>query len=458
VDPIGKTLGNHRIVSCLGKGGMGAVYLAEHVVIGRKAAIKILHEGADADDATVREFFDEARAANQIPHRGIVDIYDCGQDDELGPYLVMEYLEGESLGHLLRRVGKLPPRETAHIIGGVADVLQAVHARGIVHRDLKPDNIFLAKEAQSGGNGDDWRIEVLDFGVARVAYGRPAASPSKRRLTGTPHYMSPEQCTGEPNVDHSTDIYALGVITYEMLTGSPPFDNRDHYKILAMHQRELPPPPRALNPLIPPDVEQVVLKALAKQPTSRYDSAWSYALALAHASGFQLPESRATEPLVATPQASGGPAPAPPTVRDPAPTTAPAPVQLFRRPCPHCPDTLMNPVDFGGLELDVCPHCRGTWFDQGEESTLAQQSLGQPRETRDLAESLGQRLRQTGMRCPCCEEPLVSYRFGELDDLEAEICELCGGLWLEHGELAHVQRARAREVAKHLGARRGASR
>lgn len=441
VDLIGRQLGNYRIVSCLGVGGMGAVYLAEHLVIGRKAAIKVLHERTGADDETVSQFFDEARAANKVHHRGIVDIYDCGHDEEIGPYLVMEYLEGESLGELLRREGYIAIPEAAHIIVGVADVLQAVHDQGIVHRDLKPDNIFLAS---------DGHIEVLDFGVAQLARVSASDTAPAGRVKGTPHYMSPEQCTGASGVDHRTDIYALGVIVYEMLTGLPPFDNRDPRKILMMHLSEPPPPPSAVNPIIPPSAEHVILRSLAKQPDQRFVSVWELASELARVAGIGTPE-RTLPAAEANQHAPTPPAKKPrDTLRNPVPPTAAAPVEILRRTCPQCEGRPMQPVGFGDVELDVCPTCRGVWFDRGEEIDMARQSLGEDPRIRELASELGERVRVTSMRCPCCEEPLVCYRFPQHEDLEVEICELCGGLWLEHGEVAHVQRSRAEQLVKQI--------
>jgi len=443
VDLIGKQLGNHRILSLIGKGGMGTVYLAEHLVIGRKAAIKVLHEGTSADEETVAQFFDEARAANQVSHPGIVDIYDCGIDPDVGPYLVMEYLDGESLGDMLRREGALSPAETSRIVARVADVLQAVHQRGIVHRDLKPDNIFITRDGQ---------IEVLDFGVAQLTRGAGAGrllgTPhymGAGRLLGTPHYMSPEQCAGTDEVDHRTDVYALGVVAYEALTGLPPFDNRNPQRIMALHQTEQPPPLRAINPVVPEAVERVVLQALAKSAERRFASVWDLGVALCRAAGEPLPVHQGNDHV---PRQRD-------TLRDPIPPTVASPTELMRRPCPRCsadPAIMLRPVRVGDVELDLCPGCHGVWFDQGEEREVARQSLDEGPRIRELASGLGQRVRVTPLRCPCCEEPLVTYRFAPLDDLEAEVCELCGGLWLEQGEMAQVQRSRSRalEVVRHL--------
>jgi serine/threonine protein kinase len=444
MDLIGRQLGNHRIVSLIGEGGMGVVYLAEHTVLGRSAAIKVLHERSYAGGAAVARFFDEARAANRVKHPGIVDIYDCGQDEKIGPYLVMEHLEGESLGARLRRGQPLPVAEAARIAVEVADVLEAVHGQKIVHRDLKPDNIFLLA---------DGRIKVLDFGVALLA-SRPGGSgrlTGAFQVLGTPHYMSPEQCAWSANVDRRTDVYALGVITYEMLVGAPPFEHRDHNRIQEMHQHETPPPPSLLNPAVDEATEAVVLRALAKQPSARFPTAGEFAAALARATGVELPRRPEVAPAEPEPELRERPTPRD-TLRDAA-----TPDDARRGPahCPHCPEQLMSPVTLGAVEVDLCPLCRGVWFDLGEETEVARQSLGENGPLREIIAELGQRLKVVAMRCPCCDEPLVAYRFAQFDGLEAELCELCGGLWLEHGELAQVQRSRAHEIVRQLAARGG---
>jgi serine/threonine protein kinase len=430
VDLIGKRLGNHRIVSRIGKGGMGEVYLAENPKIDRRAAIKVLHARAEADPDTVKQFFDEARAANRVHHQGIVDIYDYGHDPEVGPYLVMEYLEGRSLGQRIRRDGALPVEDAVSILGDVASVLEAVHRHGLVHRDLKPDNVFLAS---------DGRVKVLDFGVAMLATRMRDDETGLFYVMGTPQYMSPEQCSVSADIDHRTDVYALGVIAYEMLTGLVPFDNRDHRKVLLMHQSEPPPPLTALDYRAPEELEPVVLRALAKEPSERYSSVWEFAVALADAAGMRLPQPdhqpRPTHPVV-------------PPLQDPAQ----APLALLRD-CPHCRGHL-HPVIYSDVEVDVCPSCNGLWLDHGEEASLAQAGLGGDRWVRDLAGELGRRVEDTEMRCPGCGELLITYLFPQFEDLEVDLCELCGGLWLERGELAQVQRSRAAVVLRSLRRKR----
>ena len=429
---VGKQLGNHVLLSLIGKGGMGQVYLAENPKIDRRAAIKVLRARAKADPETVSQFFDEARAANRVHHAGIVDIYDYGQDPEVGPYLVMEYLEGQSLGQRIRQEGALPLEEVVSIVGEVASALEAVHRHGLVHRDLKPDNVFLVA---------DGRVKVLDFGVALLATRVCDDETGVFYVMGTPQYMSPEQCTVSANIDRRTDVYALGIITYEMLTGVVPFDNRDNRKVLLMHQTEAPPPLTALNPAVPKPLEPVVLRALAKERSNRQSSVWEFAVALADAAGLRLPRReprrRPTHPVV-------------PPLQDPE-----QPLVLLRD-CPRCRGRHLHPVVYSDVEIDLCPACNGLWLDHGEEASLAQAGLGGDRWVRDLAGELGKRVGDTEMRCPACGELLATYLFPQFQDLEVDLCELCGGLWLDQGELAQVQRSRAEVVLRSLrGERRG---
>jgi len=442
---------------------MGAVYQAEHQVIGRLVAIKVLHQRTAADRQMVERFFDEARAANRVRHPGIVDIHDCGYEPEVGPYLVMEYLEGESLGARLQAAGPLPVEEVAAIVARVADVLDTVHAKGIVHRDLKPDNIYLTAP------GD--QVKVLDFGVALLAERPGGRLTGARQVFGTPHYMSPEQCAGAAGVDHRTDIYALGVIAYELLTGAPPFDDPGDGKIMAMHQYELPPPlshqARVATPEIATAVEQVIERVLAKEPRERYPSAGAFARALAAAAWpHGVPESVRHPAWLSAPTRAlpvlppdDEPLPIPDTLmpgtdRSPSGRDTDAdrhrPVEMgYASRCPSCTIHPLVPVALGSVEVDTCGHCHGIWFDHGEVARVADESLGAGRPGA-LASKLGRRIESTEMRCPACEEPLVTYVFEEHGPLEVELCEVCGGVWLDHGELAQLQRVRARGLLEQL--------
>src|SRR5450631_1078371 len=224
---IGRTIGSYTIIEKIGSGGMGEVYFAEHKRIARRAAIKFLLPALSRDGDMVARFFTEARATSLIKHRGIVEIYDCDVVDERA-YIVMEYLEGESLASAISRTGGFADEVSsmASVAGQIADALAAAHSNGIVHRDLKPENVFLAIE-NSGQT--PFIAKILDFGIAKlVSKDDGAAAPSRPptqpgSLLGTHGYMSPEQCRGLSTVDHRADIYALGCIMFEMATGRQVF-------------------------------------------------------------------------------------------------------------------------------------------------------------------------------------------------------------------------------------------
>ena len=268
---IGQRINNHEIVQPLGEGGMGAVYLAKHPFLERKAAIKILKPECASNAAYVQRFLNEARAANAIHHPNIIDIIDVGILPNGVPYMMMEFLDGESLAQKLRRVRRLPVDEAVFVVRQIASALDAAHAAGIVHRDLKPDNVFVVPDRQSGRE----HIKVLDFGIAKL---RPEFAPDTPRtsagaLMGTPAYMSPEQCMGKTDeIDHRADIYALGVILYQCLCGRTPFEGESFGDYFLQHITTPPPPPTTFNPEIPPPIEALILKAMAKQAADRVQS------------------------------------------------------------------------------------------------------------------------------------------------------------------------------------------
>jgi serine/threonine protein kinase len=265
----------------LGEGGMGTVYLAEHPFLGRKAAIKILKPECASNADYVQRFLNEARAANAIHHSNIIDIIDVGILPEGVPYMMMEFLEGESLADRLRRVGRFPLGEATFVAVQIASALAAAHAASIIHRDLKPDNVFVIPDPQNPGQE---HIKVLDFGIAKL---RPEFAPSTPRtsagaLMGTPAYMSPEQCMGKTTeIDHRADIYALGIILFEMLCGRLPFQGQNFGEYFLQHITASPPQPRDLNPEIPVHIEAVILKALAKDAQDRIQTMNAFADLLA---------------------------------------------------------------------------------------------------------------------------------------------------------------------------------
>ncbi len=252
---------------------MGAVYLAEHPVMGRKAAVKFLRRELAEDKTLVARFINEARAANAIRHPNIIDIIDVGTLSGTDvPYMMMEFLDGESLAGRIARLGRLSPAEAVAIALQTAAALGAVHAKGIVHRDLKPDNLFIIPDDVNPGRE---RVKVLDFGIAKLRGQIDSGSVKTHAgsIMGTPPYMSPEQCRGiQDDIDHRTDIYALGIILFEMLCGTAPFVSAGYGEVLVMHLTKPPPSPRQSNPGVPEHLEQAILKALAKTRQERFAS------------------------------------------------------------------------------------------------------------------------------------------------------------------------------------------
>jgi serine/threonine protein kinase len=268
---IGRTIGNYVIREKIGAGGMGAVYLAEHPRIGRRVAVKVLHPEQSKDPQIVTRFFNEAKAAHEIGSEHIIEILDFGELEDHTSYFIMEWLAGRSLSAALREEPRLPLDRTLHITTGICRALAAAHVHGIVHRDLKPDNIFLIQR----GEDPDF-VKVLDFGIAKLLRPEGQQNDLKTKthmVLGTPAYMSPEQCRGDARfIDQRSDIYALGVILYEMATGRRPFESESMTGMLLAHVTEAPPPPRSINPALPERIEKTILRALEKRPEQRFQS------------------------------------------------------------------------------------------------------------------------------------------------------------------------------------------
>jgi serine/threonine-protein kinase len=275
---LGQYVNNYEVTGLLGEGGMGAVYSAQHRLINRKVAIKVLKRELAREPEVVQRFFNEARAIGTIRHPNIIEIIDVGKLPSGVPYLVMELLQGESLSERVTRLGPLPFDVVVDFAAQAACALEVAHERGIVHRDLKPENLFILSAAE----GERETLKVLDFGIAKLRDDLTATPVHTRAgsLLGTPLYMSPEQCRGLNELDLRTDVYSLGVILFEAVCGTPPFLAKSVGEVMRMHMSEEPMRPSELRADIPPQLEFVILKCLAKEPEQRFASMPEFSAAL----------------------------------------------------------------------------------------------------------------------------------------------------------------------------------
>ncbi|PQL19533.1 Stk1 family PASTA domain-containing Ser/Thr kinase [Veillonella denticariosi JCM 15641] len=274
----------YRIVDKIGVGGMADVYLGEDTLLGRPVAIKILHANFANDDEFVKRFKREAQAAGKLNHPNIVNMYDVGFDQNLH-YIIMEYVDGETLKEYITRHGRLSIDEAVKFTIAIAEGLEHAHAMGIVHCDIKPHNVIITRTG---------RVKVTDFGIARAMNATNTVMYTNSIL-GSAHYLSPEQASGKP-VDGNTDIYSLGVVLYEMLTGRVPFEGETPIAVALKHVREKVTPPTRYNPSIPPLLEAVVMKALAKNPADRFESISDMISDLRLSQGFTMGKTQRHEP------------------------------------------------------------------------------------------------------------------------------------------------------------------
>ncbi|HEX5164287.1 MAG TPA: serine/threonine-protein kinase, partial [Thermomicrobiales bacterium] len=265
---IGQIIGSYRIDALLGSGGMGHVYRATHVQLRRPVAIKVLDSDAATDPTFQARFLREARAAASLSHPNIVHVYDFGEQDGR-PFLAMELVPDGSIGEL-QRSGPLDLVVGLDLVRQAAQGLAAAHEREMVHRDIKPDNLLLAARTPAAPELAPYTVKIADFGLARLADSGPLTQAGV--AIGTPAYMSPEQCQGL-QVDPRTDIYSLGIVLYEIATGSRPFNVRSLSDAVYQHVHVAPPPPRQVAPDLSADVEQIINRCLAKQPADRYQRA-----------------------------------------------------------------------------------------------------------------------------------------------------------------------------------------
>jgi serine/threonine-protein kinase len=271
-----RQLGQYRILRRVGAGGMGEVYLAEHQLLKRPCAIKLIRPDSATDPKTLERFEREVRLTATLSHPNTVEIYDYGRAEDGTYYYVMEYLKGLSLAELVERCGAQPPARVVYLLRQLCGALREAHTAGLIHRDIKPSNIFAARRG-----GTDDVAKLLDFGlVLSPATDRAAHLSSEGQILGTPLFMSPEQAMGDRELDERSDIYSLGAVAYYLLTGRPPFEGEAGIAVLIAHARDPVVPPSRVHPGIPEDLERVVLRCLAKDPDERYSDAASLERAL----------------------------------------------------------------------------------------------------------------------------------------------------------------------------------
>ena len=270
---VGSTLsGRYLVTRKVGQGGMGAVYEATHTLIGKRVAVKVLLEKYAQREAIVKRLKQEAQLASSIGNEHIIDITDFGNTEDGRTFVVMEFLEGESLAECLSRDSKLSEQRILRVAAQTASALAAAHAKGVVHRDIKPENIFLLRRKEQ-----DF-VKVVDFGISK-SLRQSSEEEEAVRLTqtgmvlGTPLYMSPEQARGDEDLDHRVDIYALGVIMYEAAAGRVPFSGNNYLSVISQVLNEAPPPLREVRPELSEEFEAIVDRAMAKDRKDRYDSA-----------------------------------------------------------------------------------------------------------------------------------------------------------------------------------------
>ncbi len=272
-----KQLGQYRLIRPLGAGGMGEVYLAEHRMLKRPCAVKLIHPDRAGDPHALARFEREVRLTAQLSHWNTIEIFDYGRTDDGIFFYVMEYLPGLSLEDLLKRHGPLPAGRVVHLLRQTCQGLREAHAIGLIHRDIKPGNMFAARR---GGLYDV--VKLLDFGLVKPVAENPSARLTQEgSISGTPLFMSPEQARGLGDLDARSDIYSLGAVAYALLTGRPPFEDVNPMEVMIAHVRDEVIPPSQHQADVPADLEHVILRCLAKSPEDRFQDVDSLEQALA---------------------------------------------------------------------------------------------------------------------------------------------------------------------------------
>ena len=265
----GTVIGAYRVIRKIGEGGMGTVYLGEHTLLGRQAAIKVLLPKVSGNDEIVQRFFNEARAVTRISDPGVVQVFDFGYADDGSAFIVMELLAGEAMDQRLARIGTFSVADALRLARLACASLGAAHAKGIIHRDLKPENLYIVDDP--GVTGGE-RVKILDFGIAKLSGDDPGAIKTRTGvLMGTPVFMSPEQCRGAGEVDQRSDIYAMGCVLFAMLAGKPPFFGDASGELIVAHLRE-PAPLVSSRVQVAPEVDALVQRCLEKQLAARFQT------------------------------------------------------------------------------------------------------------------------------------------------------------------------------------------
>jgi eukaryotic-like serine/threonine-protein kinase len=360
VTPAGTTeIGKYRLLAPIGEGGMGEVYLAEHTLMGKRVAVKLMRPAVAESPELVERFLNEARATARVSHPGIVQVFDCGTSDEGRPYLAMELLSGCALSRFLEQHGALGhhPSLVRRLAISTARAVHAAHAAGIIHRDLKPDNLFLC--AHHDGP-DSVEVKVLDFGIAKLApvvSGLNARATRSGAMMGTAAYMAPEQCRASKTIDGRADIYSLGCIIFELVTGRPPFVAQALGEWIAAHLMDEPPRLRSVAPDADRELDDLVWAMLAKDPGARPADMSRVADLLARGLGGNVP----TGPIVLPPGltlgtgdgaagdgrpggAAPGSSPSPYSRTTPLPRTTPTPPVATPVPPPATPPPRATPL------------------------------------------------------------------------------------------------------------------
>jgi hypothetical protein len=396
-----------RILAELGHGGMGEVYLAEHLSLGRKEAIKILKASLATDPQFVSRFRREARAVNRLRHPNIISVYDFGRLDDNRFYLSMEYADGESVYTRVRRERYFEPARALRVLGQLAYAVHHAHSRGVVHRDLKPDNLILV--------GEDELLKVLDFGVAKIVasdHTESLALSNANMVWGSPRYMSPERVRGVGD-DPRSDLYAIGVIAFELVTGAPPFLGSPE-DVIRQHLKDPPPAPsaRQRSVTVPAELDAVVLRCMAKKPDQRFQSAAELFAALTRVPGYPVPKTETRRRFV--------PVPRRPAALDGEPTI---PFDNVRGALRHAAEALADrAVDDARLVTGIAQL-------RDREQALAAVEAAQDaleHEAAALRETLGDR--ETSLRFAIGELELLAKQGDPPAGIAAQIAELEGRL------------------------------